>query len=88
MAHNANGCNTHLVLKMEDIRKYLDVQQLKALDLMIRDIEEGRKKEGKNPLNTYYICNTDEPYAEEVENTILQGEQAKVQEEEEDKERE
>jgi len=29
------------------------------------------------PKNNYYVCNQDEPYAEKVLNTILDGEDAK-----------
>lgn len=72
-----NGCNTHLVVKMDDIRRYLSTDQLYALDGIVRSIESGRMEDGKNPSNTYYICNTDEPYAKDVENIILEGEKEK-----------
>ena len=72
-----NGCNTHLVVKIDDIRRYLSTDQLISLNRMLDDIENGRKIDGKAPSNTYYICNTDEPYAKDVENIILEGEKEK-----------
>jgi len=63
--------NTHIVIKTEDIFKYLTDNQIKHLDAILNTIADGRKKDGKNPNNSYYICNTDEPYADEVLKVIL-----------------
>lgn len=70
--------NTHFVLKMEDIRKFLTIQQLKELDSIIRTIEAGRRLEGKSATNTYHVCNLDEPYSDEVLQSILNGESKKA----------
>ena len=66
--------NTHIVIKKEDIFKYLTDNQIKYLDAILDTITEGRKKDGKKPVNSYYICNTDEPYADEVLEVILKAE--------------
>lgn len=46
---------------------------------MLCTISKGRKKDGKNPFNSYYICNTDEPYAEAIHGVIIGGEAVKEQ---------
>ena len=66
--------NTHIVIKREDILKYLTDNQIKDLDAVLNTIADGRKKDGKTPDNSYYICNTDEPYADEVLKVILKAE--------------
>ena len=63
--------NTHIVIKREDIFKYLTGNQIGYLDEILNVIADGRKKDGKKPDNSYYICNTDEPYADEVLRVIL-----------------
>ena len=65
--------NTHIVIKEEDL-KYLTANQIKYLDAVLNAIADGRKKDGKKPNNSYYICNTDEPYADEVLEVILKAE--------------
>jgi len=69
--------NTHIVIKREDIFKYLTDNQIKNLDAILDIISHGRKKDGKKPDNSYYICNTDEPYADKVLKVILDGEHVK-----------
>lgn len=66
--------NTHIVIKREDIFKYLTDEQIEYLDAILYTIEDCRKKDGKKPDNSYYICNTDEPYANEVLEVILKAE--------------
>jgi hypothetical protein len=66
--------NTHIVIKREDILKYLTDNQIKYLDAVLNTIADGRKKDGKKTNNSYYICNTDEPYANEVLEVILKAE--------------
>lgn len=66
--------NTHIVIKREDVLKYLTDNQIKYLDAVLTTIAGGRKKDGKKPNNSYYICNTDEPYADEVLEVILKAE--------------
>lgn len=65
--------NTHIAIKLEDIRKYLTVKEISQLVDILVNISSGRRADGKKPENTYYICNTDEPYAEEVLNVILEN---------------
>lgn len=66
--------NTHTVIKNEDIRKYLTVKEISQLVNILANISSGRRADGKNPENTYYICNTDEPYADKVLEAIMGGE--------------
>lgn len=66
--------NTHVVIKIEDIEKYLTREEIGCLNAFLIQIQQGRQKDGKKPINNYYICNTDEPYAEEVHSVILRGE--------------
>lgn len=68
--------NTHIVIKREDIFKYLTDDQIKYLDVALKTISDGRKQDGKTD-NSYYICNTDEPYADEVLEVILKAESEK-----------
>lgn len=63
--------NTHIVIKREDIYKYLSEPELISLEHILHSISIGRAREGKKQDNTYYICNTDEPYADKVLNVIL-----------------
>lgn len=65
--------NTHIVIKREDIFRYLTDNQIKHLDDVLNIIADGRKKDGKKTDNSYYICNTDEPYADEVLGVILKA---------------
>lgn len=66
--------NTHTVLKNNDIDKYLNTEQKKNLDDILQTIASGRDKDGKKIFNEYYVCNTDEPYADKVIDVILRGE--------------
>lgn len=66
--------NTHTVLKNEDIDKYLNTEQTNNLVDILQTIARGRDKDGKKMFNEYYVCNTDEPYADKVLNVILRGE--------------
>ena len=66
--------NTHILIKREDALKYLTDNQIKYLDAVLNTIADGRKKDGKKTDNSYYICNTDEPYADKVLEVILKAE--------------
>ena len=66
-----------LVLKKDDLVKYLEKQEIESLRNILKKIEKGRKTDGKNPANKYYVCNMDEPYSQEVYDTILIGEARK-----------
>lgn len=56
------------VLKNEDIKKHLTLEQKIQLHEMEQAIDSGRSNEGKQPAssNIYLVINTDEPYAPEV----------------------
>jgi hypothetical protein len=64
---------THTVFKNDDIKKYLSKRQQKQLSKIEATLNNGRVKDGKK-INSYYICNTDEPYSKEVYNVIMHGE--------------
>lgn len=55
----------YLVLKIEDIEKYLDKRQRLDLGILALTIYEARLNDGKKN-NLYVVVNEDEPYAEEV----------------------
>lgn len=57
----------YIVIKIEDLLKYINsIFKLAMLDNDLKDIEDGRRADGKNPCNEYIVINTDEPYANEV----------------------
>ena len=70
--------NTHIIIKREDALKYLTEVEYKALEEMQNAIIRGRAKDHKKPINNYYICNMDEPYAEVVHGVIIGGEAVKT----------
>lgn len=72
-----NGCNTHIVLKVDDCLKYLTETEIQTLESIQNKISRFRCEEGKNPDNHYYICNIDEPYAEMIKGVIYGGEYEK-----------
>lgn len=49
-----------------------------ALKDILAKITNGREKDHKSPVNNYYICNTDEPYAEVIRGIIMGGEAVKA----------
>ncbi|MZK53472.1 hypothetical protein [Clostridium beijerinckii] len=59
-----------IVIKREDADKYLPNHDKIDLRHILRQINEGRAKEGKKD-NEYLVVNKDEPYAGLVENLIL-----------------
>ena len=62
-----------LVLKTADIEHYLNYNQKLEFQDCLRAIKRGREIEKKPGVNKYYVCNRDEPYAEDVIRLILQG---------------
>lgn len=79
MNRNIEMKNTHIVIKKEDALKYLSEPALQSLEEILNMIEQGRIRDGKKGVNEYYICNTDEPYAEFIHNMILIKEHGKNQ---------
>lgn len=69
--------NMYIILKKKDVEKYLSLTDLDNLEDILRKISDGRISENKNPYNTYYVCNTDEPYADTVYKAIIEGENNK-----------
>lgn len=63
-----------IVLKNADAEKYLTDEEFKALRKLQKKILTGRMSDGKMQNNTYYVVNTDEPYAKQVRDLILKGE--------------
>lgn len=56
-----------IVIKLDDLVKYVTSHfKIAMLDNDLKDIQEGRKAEGKDPVPDYIVINTDEPYADEV----------------------
>jgi hypothetical protein len=68
--------NTHTIFKNDDIRKYCNEMQIAQFSAICETVSNGRMDDGK-PLNTYYVVNTDEPYADKVLSVIKQGEDDK-----------
>lgn len=62
-----------IVLKNADTERYLTDEELKTLRSLQKKILTGRMSDGKLPNNTYYVVNTDEPYAKQVGELILRG---------------
>ena len=63
-----------IVLKNADAERYLTDEELKTLRSLQKKILTGRMSDGKMQNNTYYVVNTDEPYAIQVRDLILRGE--------------
>ena len=62
-----------IVLKNEDAERYLTAEEFKMLRSLQKKILTGRMSDGKRQNNTYYVVNTDEPYAKQVRDLILKG---------------
>lgn len=69
--------NKFTVIKNEDMEKYLSDSEKELLNNIILRIAIGRDRDRKVAENTYYVVNTDEPYAEEILQLILKGEDEK-----------
>ena len=63
--------NKYTVIKNTDAEKYLTKYEKLALENICSLIIKGRKMDGKKS-NSYYVCNTDEPYADKVLELILE----------------
>lgn len=68
--------NTHIVLKLDDVKKFLVTKQdFDAFIKCLKLIDQGLVKENRS--HDYWVCNKDEPYADEVIRIILAGEDMK-----------
>lgn len=67
---------THIVLKINDCKKYLNQNDLNELFYIIDKVGHGREDDGK-PINYYAVVNLDEPYIDLVMRVIEQGEKTK-----------
>ena len=63
-----------IVLKNADAEKYLTDEEFKIMRSLQKKKLTGRMSDGKMQNNTYYVVNTDEPYAMQVRDLILKGE--------------
>ncbi|KYG95771.1 hypothetical protein AZE31_18245 [Paenibacillus polymyxa] len=54
------------VIKNEDINNYLDEREKSDLSRILWKVQELRLLDGKPPLNTYLVVNTDETYAADI----------------------
>lgn len=68
--------NMYVVLKVDDVKKYLGREGFATLVILNESIVNGRESDGKKQ-NEYIVCNQDEPYAEKVWQAILDGEDKK-----------
>ncbi len=68
-----------VVVKINDADEYLDETEKMNLVYLLKKITDGRKEAGKG-VNTYYVCNQDEPYGNNVRGVILSGERKKEKE--------
>ena len=62
-----------IVIKKADAERYLTDEEFKVLRNLQKKILTGRMSDGKMQNNTYYVVNTDEPYAMQVRDLILRG---------------
>lgn len=67
----------YVVIKIDDIRNRLSQTEKYILEMLLQQIDDEREKIGK-PYNEYIVCNKDEPYAENVWQAILDGEDSKA----------
>jgi regulator of PEP synthase PpsR (kinase-PPPase family) len=66
------------VLKVEDVLKVCNENQLATLDVIARMIGEMRKEEGRNPNPQYLVINKDEPYVDKIKAIIEEHEREEV----------
>lgn len=64
----------YTVINEKDYQKYvkpeLKNQFEEVLDDVLASIEKGRVQDGKQPYNCYVVINVDEPYINEITNTM------------------
>jgi hypothetical protein len=67
----------YIVLKTDDVNRYLDKNSLAELAIICANISLQRTIEGKAD-NQYFVVNTDEPYADKVKALIEEHEGEEV----------
>lgn len=65
----------YLVMKIADVENFFTETEQEILECLMAKLGNNHK---------YIICNQDEPYSEKVWNVILNGEDAKAQENKDD----
>lgn len=60
------GIGKYLVLKNEDLDRYLDEEDENGLYNVVQSVDAGRCLDGKVEDTHYLVINQDEPYAYEV----------------------
>ena len=75
----------YIVIKLDDIKKYLDSESVDNLNKILNVVRTGRAADNKTPENRYVIVNQKEDYIEEVWSLIELGERAKIIQEKIDK---
>lgn len=69
-----------LIIPTKDMNEFFGDGRLDKklmLDNLNQEYAKYRISTGRKPYNKYIICNQDEPYAEKVWQTILEGEKNK-----------
>lgn len=65
--------NMYLVVKNEDLHKYLSDNERRLLCDILNKISVGRYYDGKPKEDKYYVCNSDEEYSDEIREIILKN---------------
>jgi hypothetical protein len=60
------GKGKFLVLKNDDLNRYLDSELENDLYNIVQTVDAGRSVEGKVDDNFYIVINQDEPYIQEI----------------------
>lgn len=63
-----------IVLKLEDLEDCLSDQQIENAKDILETVRKYRGETGRNPEPTYYVINTDEPYAPTIKKIIEKNE--------------
>jgi len=66
------------VMKLDDIDEFLSTAHRYYLADIVHSIQDGRRKQGKKPCNSYVVVNEDEPYANKVWDLIKESYSGKI----------
>lgn len=67
--HRKSGFR-YFVLKSSDVFRYLTEEQLEEFDNLLREIENGRVNDGREPPRAWWVYGRHWPNAEKVKDTI------------------